>query len=189
MKQKLKILALSGSTRKNSSNLQLIRAFQQLSKDYFDILIYQDLLTIPAFNPDDADVLPSSVIDLKKKIQEADAVLICTPEYAAGVPGSLKNAIDWTVSGTIFTGKPIALITAGTSGYLAHASLLGTLLIIGSSITKESQLVIPSIKTKLIDDKISDEKTLTEVQVLINSLKEIVLRPDEQTFLPPPAMK
>jgi chromate reductase, NAD(P)H dehydrogenase (quinone) len=189
MEPKLKILALSGSTRKNSSNHQLIRTVQLLSKDYFNFQIYKDLLTIPAFNPDDVDLLPSSVIDFKKKIHQADAVLICTPEYAAGVPGSLKNAIDWTVSGTEFTGKPVALITAGTSGFLAHASLLGTLLIIGSFITKESQLVIPSIKTKLIDDKISDEKTLTEVKALINSLKEIVLHPDGQTFLPPPPMK
>jgi chromate reductase, NAD(P)H dehydrogenase (quinone) len=190
MEKKLKIFALSGSTRKKSANHQLILAIQELSADIFDLSLYEDLLSIPAFNPDDVDSEPAAVTDFKKKLGEADGILICTPEYAAGVSGALKNAIDWTVSGMEFYNKPVALITAATSGYLAHASLLGTLLIIQSKITTDSQLLIPMIKTKLNDEnKITDSETLWDVQKLIDSLKDMILHPDTQTYLPAPVMK
>jgi chromate reductase len=189
MDTKLKILAISGSTRKNSANHQLIRSIQTLGSTFFELDVYEELLTIPPFNPDEVDSLPAAVLHFKKKIQTADGILICTPEYAAGVPGTLKNAIDWMVSGMEFSDKPVALITAATSGYLAHDSLLKTLLIIGSRIIQNTQLVIPAIKTKMNNEKITDVKTLADVQWLIHSLNEMILRPDEQTWLPAPSMK
>ena len=72
--------------------------------------IYNGLAGIPAFN--DSNDMPEPVAEFIKLISEADAIFFCIPEYAFGVPGALKNALDWTVSSSIaFPDKPVALIT------------------------------------------------------------------------------
>jgi chromate reductase, NAD(P)H dehydrogenase (quinone) len=173
--QKINVLAISGSTRKSSSNGNLIHAIANLGRDVFDIDIYDELTTLPHFNPDDDhEPAPAAVASFRARIRQADAVLICTPEYAIGVPGSLKNAIDWTVSSMEFSKKPVALITASLSGERAHQSLLGTLLIIESRITASTALLISYVKTKVNEQGISDNETLVAVQKLIDSLKDLV---------------
>src|SRR5438445_13812511 len=115
MSDKLKILAISGSTRKSSSNLNLINAIANLTADSWSVNTFPGLADIPHFNPDlDNENPPKHVIEFRKQLKEADGILICTPEYAIGVPGTLKNAIDWTVSSMEFSHKPVALITAST---------------------------------------------------------------------------
>jgi len=92
-----------------------------------------------------------------------------------GVPGTLKNALDWTVSSMDFSKKPVALITASLSGEKAHRSLLETLLVIESRMTADTQLLIPFVKTKISPEgKITDEKTLAEVNKLITSFIELI---------------
>ncbi len=113
--------------------------------------------------------------DFRKQLRAADGILICTPEYAIGVPGTLKNAIDWTVSSMEFSKKPVALITASLSGEKAHQSLLGTLLIIEAQMTADTELLISFIKTKVnADGKIIDTETLNSVNKLIKSFSEII---------------
>jgi len=166
-----KIIVISGSTRKNSSNLILIRAICELFPDKFDFNIFEGLANIPHFNPDlDTDHPPQNVADFRNQLNESDGVLICSPEYAMGVPGTLKNAIDWTVSSLEFSHKPVALITASTAGQAAHASLIGTLKIIEADIPESSQLLISFAQTKVKGDKIIDEDTLEQVKTVINSL-------------------
>jgi chromate reductase, NAD(P)H dehydrogenase (quinone) len=171
MPTKKKVFALCGSIRKNSTNLNLIKAITNLAKDKFDVLLFDDLSTIPHFNPDlDNDSPPQSVIDFRRKLIEADGILICTPEYAMGVPGTLKNAIDWTVSSMEFSNKPTALITASSMGEKGHASLLETLKVIEADITYETQLLISFAKTKIsYDCRITDPKTLNEVNALLDA--------------------
>ncbi len=83
---------------------------------------------MPHFNPDlDTEEPPGTVKDLRRRLKESDGVLICTPEYVFGVPGALKNAIDWAVSSGEFSDKPTALITASLGGEKAHESLFLTL--------------------------------------------------------------
>jgi chromate reductase, NAD(P)H dehydrogenase (quinone) len=173
MPTKKTIIALCGSTRKNSTNLNLIKAVADLGKHKFRIILFENLSTIPHFNPDlDNEQPPQSVIDFRKQLKEADGVLICTPEYAMGVPGTLKNAIDWTVSSMEFSRKPTALITASSMGEKAHASLLETLKVIEADISSETQLLISFVKTKVNQDgKIIDEKTLSEVILLIEAFE------------------
>ncbi|MBY0424392.1 MAG: NAD(P)H-dependent oxidoreductase, partial [Cytophagales bacterium] len=108
-----KVLAICGSTRKDSSNLRLIKAIAGFSKEYFDVVLWVDLVKIPQFNPDeDNEQVPLEVIEFRRQMNLANGVLICTPEYAMGIPGALKNAIDWTVSSGEFSKKPVAAITA-----------------------------------------------------------------------------
>lgn len=174
MVSKKTVIAICGSTRKKSTNLNLLYAMKELSRDYFDITIFESIDLIPHFNPDlDNESPPTEVIRFRKELREADAILICTPEYAMGVPGILKNAIDWTVSSMEFSKKPTALITASSSGEKGHASLLETLQVIKANITSNTQLIIPFAKTKINqENKITDGKTLEEVMNLIKSLHQ-----------------
>jgi NAD(P)H-dependent FMN reductase len=94
-----------------------------------------------------------------------------------GVPGTLKNAIDWTVSSMEFSKKPVALITASSMGQKAHESLLETLRIIESSITENTQLLISHVRTKLSEGKISDEDTLKKILLLISSFESEMEKP------------
>lgn len=191
MTNKIKVLAICGSTRQSSSNHNIIKAFTALGNDIFDVQLYEGLAHLPHFNPDE-DTAPGSapvpVQDFRRQLEQADAVLISTPEYAIGVPGTLKNAIDWTVSSMHFSKKPVALITAGTSGHKAHQSLLGTLLIIESRISEDTQVVVSSVRTKVNDQGvITDEVTLTAVRKLIQSLAGLA-DGSITACLPPPSL-
>lgn len=176
MTEEKKILALCGGTRKMSLNLSLIHAIADITVADFQLTIFHDIANIPHFNPDlDNETPPRQVLNFREQLREADGILICTPEYAMGVPGSLKNAIDWTVSSCEFSHKPMALITASSLGKKGHASLLETLKIIESNITDDTQLIIPYIKTKVSsDNKIKDAETLIEVLKLISAFKELL---------------
>ncbi len=187
MTQLIKILAISGSTRKASSNLNLIKAIVDLSSEIFDVTIFEGLSTLPHFNPDlDNGEAPQEITDFRNQLREAPGVIICTPEYALGVPGSLKNAIDWTVSSMEFSKKPVALITASLSGAKAHSSLLGTLLIIESHLTAQTHLLIPFVKTKVTKGgKITDKVTLDSINELTKSLLEIVKKGNVQLLMAP----
>jgi len=166
-----KILAICGSTRRTSANFSLINAITKLFPGNLQIKLFEGLSDIPHFNPDlDNDHPPENVSLFRRELMAADGILICTPEYAMGVPGTLKNAIDWTVSSMEFSHKPVALITASTAGHKGHQSLMETLRIIESDIPDSSQLLISHIKTKLNGEEIIDLNTLEQVLRLIHSL-------------------
>ena len=174
MSQQINILAISGSTRKQSSNLNLINAIAKLAADKFRLIIYEGLTELPHFNPDLDNENPAlQVANLRKQLRDADGILICTPEYAMGVPGTLKNAIDWTVSSMEFSQKPVALITASLSGEKAHDALSATLLLLESRMTQDTQLLISFIKTKVNEQEITDVETLANVKKLIDSLTQL----------------
>ena len=90
-----------------------------------DVVIYDGLAGLPAFSPDlDVEPLPAPVAALREQIAAADALLIASPEYAHGMPGSLKNALDWLVSSLEALGKPVLLVSASPGGAAhAHAQL------------------------------------------------------------------
>ena len=171
-----KIIAICGSTKENSSNLKLIHAIVALSKGKFEVSIFRDLASIPHFNPDlDTQEPPAEVVAFRNILAAAEGILICTPEYAMGVPGSLKNAIDWTVSSMEFSQKPTALITASSMGQKGHASLLETLKIIEAKITEDTQLLIPFINAKInAEGSITDNNTVADIVLLIDGFEDLV---------------
>jgi len=172
---KAKILAICGSTRQESSNKSLIHAISQLFSETIELKMYADLTLIPIFNPDIQDHdFPSEVLHLKQLIVDSDGVLICTPEYAMGVPGALKNALDWCVSSVVFSNKPTALITSSLNGLKGHQSLMETLKIIECSMTKETELVIQAVKSKIKANQITDPGTESEVKWVIESLISLI---------------
>jgi chromate reductase len=173
---KKKVVAISGSTRQNSTNHSLIKAIADLSSARLDITIIDVIANLPQFNPDnDGDNVANEVVEFRKQLHHADGVIICTPEYAHGVPGALKNAIDWTISSSSFPHKPTMLITASTGGHFGHKSLLETLKAIDAENIDNLQMVIPFVKTKINpDNKITDEKTLADVKSLIAAFIETI---------------
>jgi len=111
MSTPLRILAIPGSLRARSTNLLLLETAVLLAHADMRFEIFAQLGDIPLFNPDRTDV-PPAVAALRTSIDSADAVIISAPEYAHGLPGTLKNALDWLVSGIELTGKPVALFNA-----------------------------------------------------------------------------
>ncbi len=117
--------------------------------------IYDGIDALPHFNPtNDVDEAPLEVARWRNAIAEADGAIICSPEYAFGVPGSLKNALDWTVSSGSFNQKPVAIITASSSGDKAHAALLHIFTALGAIVAPGATLLIPYIRTKVSADGI-----------------------------------
>ena len=168
------ILAISGSLRAASTNLKIIENVAALSADSLKISVYRGLSALPQFNPDlDTDEPPEAVKDLRRRIKEADGVLICTPEYVFGVPGALKNAIDWTVSSGEFSGKPTALITASLGGEKAHESLLLTLKTVEAKIGENCALLIQYARTKVnAEGEIRNAATVEALKLLIKSFAQ-----------------
>ncbi len=149
--------------------------FRICTKTNFTLTIYPNIAALPHFNPDfDNDNAPSIVNEFRNQLSEADGILICTPEYAMGVVGSLKNAIDWTVSSTVFSHKPTALITAGLSGEKGHKALMETLNIIEADVPESCQFIIQFAKTKIEANTITNEQTKTDVMAVMDSLLRII---------------
>src|SRR5512132_4437861 len=121
----MKLVAISGSLRENSSNTRALRAMSLLG--LADIEVYEGLGNLPHFNPDldlDGSPPPPAVADLRERLRAADGVIISSPEYAHGVPGSLKNMLDWLVSDGLLVGKRVLLVNATPPSAYAQASLL-----------------------------------------------------------------
>ena len=137
--------------------------------------IYDGLSTIPPFDPGlDNDTPPQTVTDLRNLITNAYAIIICTPEYAYGVPGQLKNAIDWMVSSGSFSGKLTALITASTGGENAHMALLKILGAVDANVPEEATLLISYIRSKMnTDGVITDKETSEGIRRIVVELQRL----------------
>jgi chromate reductase len=144
----MRILAISGSLRASSSNAILLLAAAALAPDGMEVKLYEGLGTLPHFNPDldkglDDPDLPAPVRDLRIRVAAADALLISSPEYAHGVPGSLKNTLDWLVGGAEMPGKPVALLNASPRATHAQASLAETLRTMSAELVPGSPFAAP----------------------------------------------
>ncbi|MES1217771.1 MAG: NADPH-dependent FMN reductase [Bacteroidota bacterium] len=169
MTKRIKITGISGSLRENSSNTNILMQMASKIADDVDFSIYNGIGQLPHFSPEvDGENVPLAVKNFRDEIRASDGIIICTPEYAFGVPGSLKNALDWTVSSGEFVNKPLALITASLSGEKGHAALMHTLTALSTDTPEERALLIPFIRTKL------DEKGFIKTPELLQSLQHIV---------------
>ncbi len=107
------------------------------------IELYEGLQGLPHFNPDNEPEEFASVMDLKNRLSQAAGLLISTPEYARGVPGSLKNALDWLVSGAEFVDKPVVLLSASTRSNYAYEALRTTLTTMSGRLIEQSCITVP----------------------------------------------
>jgi NAD(P)H-dependent FMN reductase len=148
----MKILCLSGSLREQSSNTLLLRAAVHLAPPDVRLELDPGLGVLPHFNPDlDTETPPESVREFRARLAQADGVLISCPEYAHGVPGAFKNALDWVVSSGELVDKPVALINASaTGGTIAQAQLLEILRTMTADVFERESL-IPALVRQGID--------------------------------------
>jgi NAD(P)H-dependent FMN reductase len=170
-----KIVAISGSIRAGSSNTNVLKALAAFIPDDVEYTIYDGIKELPHFNPDIDQLKPPVVVEnFRKMLAESHALIICTPEYAQGVPGVLKNALDWLVSSAALYKKPVATITASpslTGGDKAHASLLLTLGMLDTTVVEGGSILIPTVRTKFSDDAIvTDEGTKQALITLMNNI-------------------
>jgi chromate reductase, NAD(P)H dehydrogenase (quinone) len=176
----MNILAISGSLRSESSNTAILRFMQTLAPDNVHVAFYEGITNLPHFNTDlDNDTPPEAVTYWRQALKSADGITICTPEYAHGVPGSLKNTLDWIVSSGEWIHKPTAVITASLMGDQAHASLLSTLTMLMAAIIPEATFVIPSVSQKL--DKtsgvVTDPDTVNKLRVALQAIEQAIRLP------------
>jgi NAD(P)H-dependent FMN reductase len=157
------VVAISGSLRGHSSNAALLRAAARDAPPGMRIAIYDALGQLPHFNPDldgEGSVPPEAVGELRRTLIESDAIVISSPEYAHGVPGVLKNMLDWLVSTGELVGKPVALLNASpVGGMYAQSSLLETLKTMNWRVVAEASLVEPFVSRKIVGE-LDDEAAL-----------------------------
>ncbi len=172
----MKILGLSGSLRQSSSNMAALRAIEKLTPKNIDFKISIHIDQLPHFNPDldKEDVLPSNVKIWRKELAEANGYYISCPEYAHGVPGVFKNALDWVVSSGELMNKPIAFLNASP---IVKASLSKTLTVMSARIIETASVDIQFLRNKVdkegnlhIEEEISHALE-TSLQVMIREIQ------------------
>jgi NAD(P)H-dependent FMN reductase len=118
---------------------------------------------------------PQAILDFREIILKADGILICTPEYVFSIPGRLKNAIEWCVATTVFSQKPLGIITASANGQKGHEELKLIMKTIGANFTEATTLLIPGIKTKIDGEgNVLDKHTQEKLTSFIQSFRELV---------------
>tara|TARA_R110000868_G_scaffold125417_5_gene331355 strand:- start:3846 stop:4376 length:531 start_codon:yes stop_codon:yes gene_type:complete len=137
------LLAISGSLRAVSSNRALLEATVALAPAGVEIVIYESIGALPHFNPDIADdAQPQSVTEFRAALACADGVIFSTPEYAHGLPGVLKNALDWVVGTSELVEKPVTLFNASPRSTYAVASLSETLTVMSARLSQTGGLTV-----------------------------------------------
>ncbi|YCA45549.1 NAD(P)H-dependent oxidoreductase [Bacillus sp. JZ8] len=159
MGNRKKVIAISGSIRESSINTNILENLASFFTGNIDYSIYDKIGEFPHFNQDlDNKKGPKVIEEFRQELNEADALIFCTPEYARSIPGVLKNAIDWLVSSDQLLNKIVAVITASpmvTGGEKAQASFLQTLEMLNANVVKGEmtrlslELLVESIITEI----------------------------------------
>ncbi len=176
MKSKKSVLALIGSASPDSSNHRLAEYVATQLGPEFTVNIFENLKSLPPFDPQlSSENTPDSILDFRQSIAQADGILICTPEYIFSIPSCLKNALEWCVSTTVFTVKPLGIVTASAHGQKGHEELKLIMSTLQAVFTKETTLLIPGIKGKIDKEgTILHEKTKNELITFTTSFKDLI---------------
>jgi len=145
----VRILALCGSLRSSSTNMRLLEAVGRCMPEAVRYHSYGELHLLPHFNPDDAPERSEPVSRLVNEVKAADALIVSTPEYARGYPGSLKNALDWLVGTDAFVAKPFVLLDASGRSSHARNSLIVVLETMSGVHVAEASVSVPLLGRNL----------------------------------------
>lgn len=174
------ILLVSGSLREGSTNTALLKTAREMTPEGIVTLLYEGMAHLPHFNPDDdveGETLPPAAAELRRLLDECDAILFSTPEYAGGLPGSFKNLLDWTVAGGTYE-KPVAWINASgspTRATGAHEWLRKVLTYTNTDIIEGACTRIPVARHAIgTDGLVADARVRSSVAWVLNSMAEHV---------------
>jgi chromate reductase len=176
-----KILAVSGSLRRDSWNRKLLHAAEGLVPPGFEFDLYEGLKAVPPYDQDD-DVVPGpSVVDaFRELVREVDAVFFATPEYNSSVPGQLKNAIDWAsrpLATNPLRNKPVAVVGASTGAFgavWAQAELRKVLAATGARVV-EGEVAVGHAPTRFDEDgRLADDAIREQLQEVVSALADAI---------------
>ena len=169
------ILAICGSLREVSSNRSLLEAAQLLAPAAMRIEVYADLGQLPHFNPDFESDPADLIVELRERVGQADGLLISCPEYARGIPGSFKNALDWLVGSATFPGKPVALFNASPRASAAQAALRLVLETMSARLIEEASITLPLLAKGLDARAIAaDQATAAQIAAALTAFAEAI---------------
>jgi len=155
------VLTLCGSLRAASSNRSLLCATERIAPANVVFEHFEGIGDLPHFNPDiETGPLPAAVATLRARVENADALLISCPEYARGIPGAFKNALDWLVGGHEFPGKPIALFNASPRASDAQAQLRLVLTTMSGRVVDEAAIAVALIAKGMEAEAIAADPVL-----------------------------
>ena len=157
----MKTLAISGSLRAASSNTAMLRAAAALAPSTIELTLFDGIGNLPHFNLDvDGETVSPFVTDFRTALRTADAVIFSVPEYAHGVPGVLKNALDWVVASGELAGKPVALFNPTARGIYAQASLSETLTVMAAKIVPEAAVTLQALGKTISEESVLHDTAL-----------------------------
>jgi chromate reductase len=170
LKSPVRILLISGSLRDGSTNTAVLRTAGRLAPEGIETMLYGGMGRLPYFNPDDdreGEPVDPAVVALREHVAAADALLLCTPEYAGALPGALKNLLEWTVGDAGTYRKPVAWINASgpaapTGGADAHDSLRKVLGYVHADIIEAACVRIPVTRASITDEDLVDGEAIRE---------------------------
>jgi chromate reductase len=178
----MRILAVSGSLRRDSWNRKVLAAAQELLPDDAEFELFDGLKDVPPYDEDDdaVDPAPEAVSRLREAVAGADGVLFSTPEYNASLPGQLKNALDWVSRPhptNPLRNKPVAVVGASTGAFgavWAQAELRKVLATIGARVV-EGEVVFSHADTRFdADGNLLDHNLREELEEVVYGLVEAV---------------
>ncbi len=179
-KPPVRVLAISGSLRRASINTAALEALARLAPEGVSVLVYRDLAKLPPFNPDEDvedEPKPEPVETFRQLVGASDAIVIVAPEYAHGLPGPLKNALDWLVASETFAGKRVALINASPRAFHAQADLREILSTMAARLMPEAFATLPLTgKTVTAAEVLADatcvRRLKESLEALVGALQE-----------------
>jgi len=177
----IRLLALSGSLRKKSYNTALIKAVIQLAPEGIEIVFFDEMELIPLFNPDREDENIGVIKKLQKELHKSDGLLISSPEYAHGISGVLKNALDWLVSGEDFPDIPVALYNTSPRARHAQEALREVISTMSGNIIEGASVSVPLLGTNLDADGIVKNEGLSRLMVSkLNLFRDEIIKMAEK---------
>ncbi len=162
-----KILAIIGSAQENSSNYKLVDFLSKEAGTGISVEIFDALKRLPHFDTvQSAEGTPQIISGIRTRINNADAVLISSPEYIFSIPSGLKNLLEWCVATTVFSDKPVAIIVASADGKKAFSEIQLIMQTLGAKFNENTCLLISGIKGRIVSDKISEDIQPALLQVM-----------------------
>jgi len=176
----MRVLAISGSLRRDSHNTRLLRGAARLAPPPAELELFERLKDVPPYDEDDdGDLAPEGARRLREAIEAADALLIATPEYNSSIPGQLKNALDWAsrpFPDNVLRNKPVAVIGASTGVFgavWAQAEVRKVLAATGARVV-DIELPVAGAEEAFAGDRLADEEVHERLAQILTELVESV---------------
>jgi chromate reductase len=173
----VRVLAISGSLRRDSYNTAILNAAREIGAELdLELEPYEELATLPHFNQDRESDPPVQVAELRRRIADADAVFVVTPEYNHSIPGALKDALDWASrprESAALAEKPAAAIGASTSAFgaaWAQAEVRKVLAAAGANVL-DRELPVTGVHGRVVGGELVDEETREQLRAVLEDLR------------------